>query len=55
VSWLASGFALLAGALLCSVLLDYFCWVSFETHAAGWGPIIDCLLLVADFVLIARF
>lgn len=44
-----------AGQLLCSVLLDHFGWIGFEVHPAGWGRIIGCMLMVVGFALIARF
>ena len=43
------------GQLVCSVVLDHFGWIGFTEHAAGMGRIIGCLLMVAGFVLIARF
>jgi transporter family-2 protein len=43
------------GQLVCSVVLDHFGWVGFAEHAAGMGRIVGCLLMVAGFVLIARF
>lgn len=43
------------GQLLCSVVLDHFGWVGFTEHAAGIGRIVGCVLMVAGFVLIARF
>ena len=42
------------GQLLCSVLLDHFGWIGFETHWASWGRLIGCVLMVLGFVLIAR-
>ena len=44
-----------AGQLVCSVLLDHFGWIGFEVHPAGWGRIIGCLLMLVGFALIARF
>lgn len=43
------------GQLVCSVVLDHFGWVGFTEHAAGIGRIMGCLLMVAGFLLIARF
>jgi len=43
-----------SGQLLCSVLLDHFGWIGFETHPASWGRLIGCVLMVLGFVLIAR-
>jgi transporter family-2 protein len=44
-----------SGQLVCSVVLDHFGWVGFTEHAAGLGRIVGCALMVAGFVLIARF
>jgi transporter family-2 protein len=43
------------GQLVCSIVLDHFGWVGFTEHAAGPGRLVGCLLMVAGFVLIARF
>ena len=46
---------IVTGQLVCSVVLDHFGWVGFTEHAAGLGRIVGCVLMVAGFVLIARF
>ena len=43
------------GQLVCSVLVDHYGWIGFETHVAGWGRILGCGLMIAGFALIARF
>ena len=44
-----------AGQLVCSVLLDHFGWLGFEVHAAGWGRVLGCALMLGGFALIAMF
>lgn len=43
------------GQLVCSVVLDHFGWVGFAEHTASLGRIAGCLLMIAGFLLIARF
>ena len=43
------------GQLLCSVILDHFGWIGFETHTASVLRLAGCALMIAGFVLIARF
>jgi transporter family-2 protein len=45
----------ITGQLVCSVILDHFGWVGFTAHAAGIGRIAGCFLMVAGFILIARY
>jgi bacterial/archaeal transporter family-2 protein len=45
----------ITGQLVCSVILDHFGWVGFTEHAAGIGRIAGCFLMVAGFILIARY
>jgi uncharacterized membrane protein YdcZ (DUF606 family) len=45
----------ITGQLVCSVILDHFGWVGFTEHAAGRGRIVGCFLMVAGFILIARY
>ena len=47
--------ALVTGQLVCSVVLDHFGWVGFETHAASPLRLVGCALMIAGFVLISRF
>ena len=43
------------GQLVCSVVLDHFGAVGFSEHALSAGRVAGCLLMIAGFVLIARF
>jgi bacterial/archaeal transporter family-2 protein len=43
------------GQLICSVVVDHLGWVGFDVHPAGWGRIVGCALMIAGFVLIAKF
>jgi transporter family-2 protein len=43
------------GQLICSVVLDHFGALGFTEHALSAGRVAGCLLMVAGFVLIARF
>lgn len=44
-----------AGQLICSVLLDHFGWIGFEVHTASLGRVTGCALMVLGFFLIAKF
>lgn len=43
------------GQLVCSVVLDHFGALGFTEHALSAGRVVGCLLMIAGFVLIARF
>jgi bacterial/archaeal transporter family-2 protein len=47
--------AVVSGQVMCSVLLDHFGWIGFDTHPAGVGRVVGCALMLVGFVLIARF
>jgi len=41
------------GQLVSSVALDHFGWIGFEIHAASWGRIAGCALMIVGLMLIA--
>lgn len=43
------------GQLACSVVLDHFGWLSFDTHPASLPRIAGCVLMVIGLILIAKF
>jgi len=47
--------ALVTGQLVCSVVLDHFGWLGFETHAASPLRLAGAALMIVGFVLISRF
>ena len=47
--------AVVTGQLVCSVMLDHFGALGFTEHALSAGRVAGCLLMIAGFVLIARF
>jgi bacterial/archaeal transporter family-2 protein len=47
--------AVVSGQLVCSVVLDHFGVVGFTEHALSAGRVVGGLLMIAGFVLIARF
>ena len=47
--------AVVSGQLVCSVALDHFAVVGFTEHALSAGRVAGCLLMIAGFVLIARY
>ena len=46
---------IVTGQLVCSVALDHFRLVGFGEHAASIGRLVGCVLMIAGFLLIARF
>ena len=47
--------AVVTGQLICSVLLDHFGWMGFDNHTASPLRITGCGLMIAGFILIAKF
>jgi bacterial/archaeal transporter family-2 protein len=47
--------AVVTGQLVCSVVLDHFGLLGFETHAASAGRLVGCLLLLSGTWLIWKF
>jgi transporter family-2 protein len=47
--------AVVTGQLVCSVVLDHFGALGFSEHALSAGRVAGCLLMIAGFVLIARY
>jgi transporter family-2 protein len=47
--------AVVTGQLVCSVVLDHFGALGFTEHALSAGRVAGCLLMIAGFVLIARY
>jgi uncharacterized membrane protein YdcZ (DUF606 family) len=47
--------AVVTGQLVCSVVLDHFGALGFTEHALGVGRVAGCVLMIAGFVLIARY
>ena len=44
-----------SGQLLAAVLFDHFGWLGFAVHPAGWVRLGGCVLMVAGFVMIAKW
>lgn len=44
-----------AGQLVCSVVLDHYGWMGFDVRAATFGRIGGCVLMVAGMALVAMF
>lgn len=42
-------------SLTCSVLLDHFGWVGFQTHHANPWRLLGCALMVMGLILVSKF
>jgi transporter family-2 protein len=47
--------AVVMGQLVCAIIVDNFAWVGFAHHTASPLRVVGCGLMVAGFVLIAKF
>ena len=46
---------IVAGQITASLIVDHYGWLGFPVHAASWGRIFGCLMLVGGVVLIRKF